>query len=492
MTPSELDFGEQAVGTSVTEALTVLNAGDDTLTVSGAALDDASAPYVVVADGHLVLAPGDTTTVLVVFAPVAEGDAAAALLVTSNDPDAPEVAVPLSGSAAAAGPMPEIWVSPCAYDFGDVGVTCEDTITLTVASVGTADLVVDSLVTLGANFTVDLGAAGALPWTLAPGTSVDLTVVYAPDAYDLDEATLYVELNDPVQPTVPASFTGEGAELPTLSETFTQTGPDGPLDVLVALDGSDSMDADRANVRDNLETLLAALGASDVEWRLAVVMADDGCVAGPRAWIDPAVPAADRVDALDAMLAGDAGFDADAGFALLTAATSAENVGSGGCNAGLVRADAALELVGVTDDREASGEAWLDVVAAFQATKADPDDVRFHAVGGDYPSGCGDNAAAVGWYEAALSTGGAYLSLCATDWGEDLDLTADSAPLTSFDLSRWPDGDTIVVTVYGEVVTTGWAYASGDNALEFDDEHVPEAGAEIVVTYVPDGACDSV
>jgi hypothetical protein len=189
------------------------------------------------------------------------------------------------------------------------------------------------------------------------------------------------------------------------------------------------MDADRANVRDNLETLLATLGASGVEWRLAVVMADDGCVAGERAWIDAAVPEADRLDALDAMLAGDAGFDADAGFALLTAATSAENVGSGGCNAGLVRADARLALVGITDDFEDSGLAWAAVVADFQATKADPDDVRFQ--------------------------GG-------------------------------------VVTVNGEVVTTGWAYASGDNALEFDADHMPEAGAEIVVTYIPDGACDSV
>ena len=81
MTPSELDFGEQAVGTSVTEALTVLNAGDDTLTVSGAALDDASARYAVVADGGLVLAPGDTTTFLVGFTPTTQGHAAAALMV---------------------------------------------------------------------------------------------------------------------------------------------------------------------------------------------------------------------------------------------------------------------------------------------------------------------------------------------------------------------------------------------------------------------------
>ena len=44
----------------------------------------------------------------------------------------------------------------------------------------------------------------------------------------------------------------------------------------------------------------------------------------------------------------------------------------------------------------------------FQGLKTNPDDVVFHAIGGDYPSGCGGNDAYTGMYEASVATGGLF------------------------------------------------------------------------------------
>ena len=56
-----------------------------------------------------------------------------------------------------------------------------------------------------------------------------------------------------------------------------------------------------------------------------------------------------------------------------------------GCNYGIVREDAKLNFVAVSDEPEQSTNSYSHYISLFQSYKADPEDVIFHAIGGDYP-----------------------------------------------------------------------------------------------------------
>ena len=94
--------------------------------------------------------------------------------------------------------------------------------------------------------------------------------------------------------------------------------------------------------------------------------------------------------------------------------------------------------------------------------------------------------------EAANATAGLFLSICASDWGGQLEDLAEGAArdLSSYDLTEWPVPSTIQVEVDGITTTVGWRYDAVDNSIEFDREYVPEGGSQIVVDYVLYGDCE--
>ena len=148
--------------------------------------------------------------------------------------------------------------------------------------------------------------------------------------------------------------------------------------------------------------------------------------------------------------------------------------------------------MGVSDEPEQSVNNYSYYVSLFQSLKSDPDDVIFHAIGGDYPSGCGSASAYTGFYEATVATGGLFLSICATDWGSHLEALAEgsTADLSSFELTDWPVSETISVRIDGITTTVGWEYNATDNAIDFDSDYVPEGGSTIEIEYALYGDCD--
>ncbi|MEC8424535.1 MAG: hypothetical protein VX000_12210, partial [Myxococcota bacterium] len=167
-------------------------------------------------------------------------------------------------------------------------------------------------------------------------------------------------------------------------------------------------------------------------------------------------------------------------------------VSSSGCNYGLIRDNASLNLIGVSDEPEQSINNYSYYVSLFQSLKANPDDVVMHAIGGDYPSGCGSASAYTGFYEATVATGGLFLSICASDWGAYLEALAEgsAADLSTFELTDWPVPETIEVRVDGVTTTVGWEYNPTDNAIDFESDYVPEGGSTIEISYALYGDCD--
>ena len=163
-----------------------------------------------------------------------------------------------------------------------------------------------------------------------------------------------------------------------------------------------------------------------------------------------------------------------------------------GCNYGVIREGAKLNLVGVSDEPEQSSNTYAYYISLFQGLKSNPDDVVIHAIGGDYPSGCGGNSAYTGMYEASVATGGLFLSICATDWASQLQALAEGSAqdLTSFALTQQPVPSTIEVRIDGQSSTLGWSYNPTDNAIDFDTDYVPEGGSVIEVDYAVYGDCN--
>jgi hypothetical protein len=154
------------------------------------------------------LAPGESITRTVTFAPTSAGPKTATLGINHSGSNSP-VSVPLSGTATApAGPT--LGISPGSLPFGTVMVGQTTGLNLQLTNQGTTDLVVDATTISGsdaAQFSDNFNDVANV--TLAPGASTTVLVTFAPTSAGSKTATLSVAHtggNTPV--SVPISGTG--------------------------------------------------------------------------------------------------------------------------------------------------------------------------------------------------------------------------------------------------------------------------------------------
>lgn len=115
----------------------------------------------------------------------------------------------VTGLLDPAAPAPDISVSPLAVDFGAVTVGASGTAEVNIANAGTADLEVTSL-TLSGSTEFSLPGAPAVPFTVAPNTSVNLTVEYAPVDENTDNGTLEIASDSPGEELLAVALSGTG------------------------------------------------------------------------------------------------------------------------------------------------------------------------------------------------------------------------------------------------------------------------------------------
>jgi hypothetical protein len=87
--------------------------------------------------------------------------------------------------------------------------------------------------------------------------------------------------------------------------------------------------------------------------------------------------------------------------------------------------------------------------------------------------------------------GGGWYSICAVDWGQQLQSLANTVVTRKTFRLDEPDPieHTITVTVNGQVVLA-WSYDSNENAVVFDDESVPLPNQTIIIEYAVWGCGD--
>jgi hypothetical protein len=474
--PEAIDLGSLPVGQQASAELILTSAGNAPVTLYDAWFEGTTAFTLASPLVPDSLAVGGSQRLEVVFSPTAQ-EHSGVLVVTSDDAGRPEQRIDLYGE----GGLPLLELDPDPLDLGLADTSCQHTVDITLRNVGIADLVVSNVATSGAGFAIE--PPGDLPWTLEPGQERSLPVIFSPQELQEYEGTFWVTSNEALGQRT-SELRGEGTVFHRLEENFRQgDGPWDRTDLLIAVDRSCSMSDDGANLSANFQTFADVLSDADVDWQVGVATQDNGCING--SILTPDTPSLSS--AMASATTGSYGGETES---LLTIVRNGLQRSSTGCNAGLLRDESKTLVLMVSDEPEQSSENWANLVDQILLLAPT---VTLNAVAGPVPRGCDTASAGNGYYEATLSTGGLFLSICDEDWASHLTMLADliTDPYTdTFALARIPAPDTLRVTVEEVEQIIGWTYDAGGNAVVFDEGYWPDPGAALVVDYLLPGDCD--
>jgi hypothetical protein len=491
VTPEEHSFGAiDANGYGDQVIINISNIGSDTLVLDGAFLLSGNSTFTLSQLSVSTLEPGDSTELAVTYNPDTYQSNNDVVSILSNDEDEPDTRVPIGGS----GDAPVIEVSPEYYDFGAIYLGCDDTLEVIIENVGNTSLEINDIEYF-ATVPVDFGLSdyeyehGPLPWAMAPGESISLIVDYIPlDILD-DSAYIEISSNDPMTPVATADHDAIGDYESYVVDNFEQDGM-ATTDILFVIDNSGSMYSNQVNFKNNFDSFIAVFSSAGVDYQIAFITTDsehfvNGTVV-TSASADPITEVGDIVDSI-----GTTGSPMERGLHYSYLAT--QPGGDAGIGSSFLRTDAKLAVIYVSDEPDWS-TAYVttsEVSSHLAGLKSSSSMVTAHAVAGDYPSGCSTNGGAQfgdGYYDVVNDLGGTFMSICASDWGTQMDtLARETMALMDFPLSGEPIEDTIEVYVDG-AISADWTYSSSSNSVTFTV--APADGSLIDISYAVWADCE--
>ncbi len=458
------------------------NTGDATLHLGQLSFEEPDAPFALTILGDTVLEPSQWSTLEITLLPQSLGELHGTALIESDDPFGPRSLLIRANAQGGA-----LSLDAEAEDLGAVPVGCSVSTELRIVNSGNAELIISSVALDGEGEAFSL-AQPELPASLAPQGYLDLSLDYSPAEEGEHAATVSVTSDDPVQPQASVSYSAQAS-----IDTWTDQSFHAPLggvkaDLIIAVDESAGMDEALARFLASFADFFEALLELDADVRIALTRADDGCIRGSEIWIDGSSTTTQAQNNIETMLdlGGSYASNSERAFMLMEAALS--EAGTGGCNEGLLRLDAGLHLMGISNEAEQSVAPWSHYFDLFQDHTAN--EVVFHAIGGPLPDGCEDAAAYEGMADAVAATGGWFLSICEPDWGPALaELAAvHLADRRSFRLDSPALDDTISVRI-DAVTTEAWRYESASQSVILEDSVELFGGEEIEIRYAAQPVC---
>ena len=244
------------------------------------------------------------------------------------------------------------------------------------------------------------------------------------------------------------------------------------VDIVFFGDTSGSMDEELSQIGGRIAEFAQRLDDQGGNWQLASVNGDDGCAIDTV--FTPDTP--DWADRFADAILREPNDDSTDESGLITAARAVEHVGPGECNEGLIRPNAMLHVIFLSDENDESPgfesndpEYWRPYADRIAMAKNGVQGLtRLSAIVGQTPDGCNGADPGFGYVEAMDGTGGTFLSICDA-WEEQLDLLAQASVVQdTFPLSVVPDPSTIVVTVnFQPIAPTDWTYDAITNSVAF-------------------------
>ena len=205
VTPPYLAFGKQDVGiASATQAVTVANSGNLTVTVNGVTITGTNASYFSQTNDCSSVAVGANCTITVTFTPQATGQFSANLNVADNATGSPQV-VSLTG----VGVQPNAGISPTVINFGMVTVgSSSSSQPVTLTNTGGGSLVISSITFTGPA-PGDFSQTNNCKGSVASGGSCTINVTFKPTTQGTRQA--YLNVNDNSSPSPQqVSLSGDG------------------------------------------------------------------------------------------------------------------------------------------------------------------------------------------------------------------------------------------------------------------------------------------
>jgi HYDIN/CFA65/VesB-like, Ig-like domain/Cep192 domain 4 len=202
LTPTSLNFGNVNAGSSATQSIQLSNTGNASLTVTQVTASGAGISVSGVAT-PLTLAPSQSVSLAVKFAPTTSGATSGSVTVTNSDGVNAVAAV--TGTQA----QPALSLTPTSASFGSVVTGNVNSQTVQLKNSGTANLTVSQATVTGAGFSL---SGLVLPLTLTPGQSGSFNVQYMPQSTGSVSGAVSIISNAAnSQATVALSATGVAA-----------------------------------------------------------------------------------------------------------------------------------------------------------------------------------------------------------------------------------------------------------------------------------------
>jgi len=482
--PSHIDFGHLLSGIeSDSQTFIVANAGDEDLNIFAPNLVSGNNRFGLETEGDsYVIAAGELQEFTVTYIPETFESNGGYIDIISDDEDEPEIAVTLEGY----GDAPVMSVSPLEFDYGDISIGCDNEERITIRNEGNMDLIIDSItqmVTQPADILFELGSLPYPPWTLAPNTELDFLVSYVPNDIGIDESSITIIGNDPALPELEVIQHGNGDVEQWVQQQWEQD--EIPiLDILWVIDDSGSMYPFQQGLSSNIGSFMGAFIASGADYRMAVLTTGHSYFG---TIIDATHPDAESAIA-GLIMAGIGGPGIERGIQMAKESLDGGSAAPGGS---FFRTDAKLVVIFVSDEPDQSIGGWHSYINFFDNIKPLGDFIPY-AVIGDQPAGCLYTYGAytrnaqfgAGYWDLVDHYGGNWYSICAQDWGVQLQsLASEVTERKTFELDE-PDPieNTIEVSVNGQV-TYEWTYDAALNAVIFNEGHVPSEGQTIVLDY---------
>ncbi len=355
---------------------------------------------------------------------------------------------------------------------------------------------------------IPVSTAGIAPNTnISPGaTPVTFSMKYHPINYGPDNGAFLLKVTQNAQVVdYIVTLTGNGDTMGLNTDTFKQDSKP-KADILLVIDNSCSMSDKQMALSVNFGSFIKYATSAQVDYQIGVTTTDMG-VEGGRIVGDAANPKVLKPTTVDVenkfkqkVNLGINGSGGEENLAPAVAGLTAPIITSD--NAGLLRADAVLAVVVVTDADDQSAQPvsfyvnqLLNIKGSQRASQ-----FSFNAVGPYLPSapaGCSYDGAggAPRMLAAVTATAGVKEEICTPDWSKALEQIGKNAfgYRTNFFLTSTPDltaGKSIVVKIDGlqldPVDVRGaqvWTYDSTNNSVNFEPLFVPEPGKTLTITY---------
>ena len=530
---SGVDFGHVDKGASAELQFAIVNQGANDCLVNGLALAPSSAPSFSLPAGPIasqVLSytgnpKGGSATldVAVQFAPVSFGKFAGDIAFTISNPQSPQQAVHLTGTSEPGC----LLIAPNDLDFGVIGVnpatqswcssakrnfqaynTCNYDVHLTGITMNPG---------VGGTEFVLSGQPATYPVDVPPGsTPVTFQVAFHPDSQGPKLGSLGITtLELPTDPYL-VTFHGDAEVNAQQTDTFTQSAQP-KVDILWVIDNDDNQEVQQL-VAQNLPKFMEYALSAGIDFHMAVT-SDDVCQTSSSddGWFEPCSHCASQSSSSATIVTPQTPNPTS------TLATLIQLGQSGGCddplfepvyealqssllaghNAGFLRDDAYLAVIGVSDGDDNSPQSVQFYYNFFESVKGfrNANMFSFSAVNQlptDPSGGCANGLAYDGSTVTRVPqlvqlTGGINVDICTSDWGTSLQQLGNIAfgARTSFPLTAQPaDPTKIAVELNGQAVPpTGpnnapeWHYDATSNSVVFDPLAAPQPGDTLTVSY---------